>query len=94
MLGANIGTTLTTYIYTINQPQKVKKIIIYNILFNIFGALLFLCFIDYYIIFLKYIGILKVKKQTISLAHLIFNFATTVIIYIILIPIKFHDKLK
>ena len=92
MLGANIGTTITTYFYTLNQNIKVKKIIVYNILFNLFGALLFLCFIDYFIILLKLLNILQYKKQTIAIAHLIFNILTTLLTYILLIPFKFKEQ--
>ncbi len=91
MLGANIGTTIATYLYTINQNKKVKKVILYNIIFNIFGAILFLIFIDYFIILLNYINFLKYPNQTIALSHLTFNLLTTIILYIILIPFKFSN---
>lgn len=91
MLGANIGTTLTTYFYTLNQTKKTKQVIFYNILFNIFGALIFLSFLDFFILILDKLEVLQFKKHTIAISHLIFNVFTAVIFYIILIPFKFED---
>ena len=91
MLGANIGTTISTYVYTINQNAKVKKLIIINILFNLFGSLLFISFIDHFIWLLNIIKVDNFKDQVITIAHLIFNLLTTLLIYFVLIPFKFNN---
>ncbi len=87
MLGANIGTTITSYFFTINQSRSVKKIIIYNIIFNLFGAMFFLIFIDYFVFLLSMFNLLSFNKQIISISHFIFNLLSTFIIYLFFIPI-------
>lgn len=85
MLGANIGTTLTGYLATINTKNNTREIINMNLIFNILGVLLFIIL---FIPFLNCIKILEEKyfyenlKLSIATAHFIFNFITVLLAYI------------
>lgn len=85
MLGANIGTTLTGYIATINTNKFTKNIINMNLVFNILGVLLFIII---YIPFINHIKNMELKyfsyniKFSIAYSHFIFNLITVVLGYI------------
>lgn len=85
MLGANIGTTLTGYLATINTTNNTRTIINMNLIFNILGVILFI------ILFIPYINCIKYLenkyffdnlKLSIASAHFIFNFITVLLAYI------------
>lgn len=85
MLGANIGTTLTGYLATINTSKDTKIIINLNLLFNILGVLLFILLLTPYInhilsIEKKYL--FNNTKLSIAYAHFIFNLITVSLAYI------------
>ena len=85
MLGANIGTTFTGYLSTINTNNNTKKIININVLFNTLGVLLFLLIYNFFInhiIFIENKFFLSNIKFTIAYAHFIFNFISVVLGYI------------
>ena len=84
VLGANVGTCIATYLYTLSFPYKVKFAIKTNILFNLFSAILFFLFIKYFCIltlFLKNILSLN-KPATIALFQLIFNMFPALIVFL------------
>lgn len=85
MLGANIGTTLTGYIATINTNNNTKQIVNRNLLFNILGVILFIII---FTPFRNHISHLQNKyfsdnlKFSIAYAHFIFNLITVILGYI------------
>lgn len=85
MLGANIGTTLTGYITTINTKNNTRKIIHINVLFNILGVLVFIFLCNP---FIKHIINIENNffsqniKLSIAYAHFIFNFVSVILGYI------------
>lgn len=85
MLGANIGTTITGYIATLNTNNNTKTIINRNLLFNILGVIIFIVIFNP---FVKYVQYFEKKyffnnlKLTIAYAHFIFNLITVILGYI------------
>lgn len=95
MLAANIGTTLTGYISTINTDTYCKKIINCNLIFNIIGVLLFIIFLKPFINTIAYLQnnfFLYDKKMVIALGHFVFNFVTVILGYIFFPTFKFYLK--
>lgn len=85
MLGANIGTTLTGYLATINTSNNTKTIINRNLLFNIIGVFLFILFLKPFIIYINNIQnkyFTNNLKLSIAYAHFIFNLITVILAYI------------
>ena len=85
MLGANIGTTLTGYLATINTSNNTKTIINRNLLFNIIGVFLFILFLKPFIIYINNIQnkyFTHNLKLSIAYAHFIFNLITVILAYI------------
>jgi len=86
MLGANIGTTLTGYLATINTNNNTKTIVNRNLWFNILGALLFVLFFN---LFINHISNLETTyfynnlKFSIAYAHFLFNLITVILGYIL-----------
>lgn len=85
MLGANIGTTFTGFLATINTNNKTRDVIYANLIFNIIGVLLFYILLNPYINHLfniqnKYF--INNIKFTIAYAHFIFNLITVILGYI------------
>ncbi len=85
MLGANIGTTLTGYIATINTNNNTKKIVNRNLIFNIVGVFIFIIL---FTPFRNHISNLQNNfftnnlKFSIAYAHFIFNLITVILGYI------------
>lgn len=85
MLGANIGTTITGYLATINTNHNTKKIINRNLLFNILGVIMFIVIFIPFIKHIKYFEnkyFLNNLKFTIAYAHFIFNLITVILGFI------------
>lgn len=83
MLGANIGTTITGYISTINT-NNTRRIINANLIFNILGVLLFIVLFrpfSNFILRLQNDFFLHNIKLTIAWAHFIFNLVTVILGY-------------
>jgi len=97
MLGANIGTTLTGYIATINTTGETKKIINMNLIFNILGVLLFIFIFN---IFIRHITFMQDKyflnnlKLSIAYAHFIFNLISVILSYIFFDVFSYFLKSK
>lgn len=85
MLGANIGTTLTGYIATINTNNNTKTIVNRNLWFNILGVLLFILLFNQFINHISYIQNKYCSnnlKFSIAYAHFLFNLITVILGYI------------
>lgn len=84
MLGANIGTTITGYISTINT-NNTRSIINANLIFNILGVILFIVLFrpfSNFILRLQNDFFLHNIKLTIAWAHFIFNLVTVILGYV------------
>ena len=85
MLGANIGTTFTGYLATINSSKESRQIINLNLLFNVLGVLVFIILFNP---FASFINSLQNKyflhniKLTIAFSHFIFNLISVVLAYV------------
>lgn len=88
--GANIGTCVTALLAAIGKPREAVRAAAVHILFNVFGVILWIGFIDYLAQFVTAIspvdpsltGIDKLAAETprqIANAHTIFNVANTII---------------
>jgi len=85
MLGANIGTTLTGYIATINTSGNTKKIINLNLMFNIIGVILFMIVFNLFVSHISHMQnmfFINNLKLSIAYAHFIFNLITVILGYI------------
>jgi len=81
VLGANIGTTVTAVIALVGASIDAKRTALANILFNVFGAIVFLIFLHPFINLLfwienKFFG--ENSMSTIALGHVFFNIASTI----------------
>lgn len=83
MLGANIGTTISSYTYALSLNNNAKIAVKINILFNIFGTIIFIVFLKPFILFLEKIeNLFNLSKQlTVAYSHLIFNIISTIITF-------------
>jgi phosphate:Na+ symporter len=82
MLGANLGTAIASIIPAVSSTKEAKAAVYINIIFNLFGGILFIILLDPFSEFLKLIesGFLN-KKMTIAYSHLIYNTITAIIFY-------------
>lgn len=98
MLGANIGTTLTGYLATLNTSNQTKTIINMNLLFNIIGVVLFIIIFAPYLQFIRYMQdkyFINNLKFSIAFAHFIFNLISVILGYILFdLFIYFINKKK
>ena len=89
-LGANIGTCITAILAAIGKPREAVRAAMVHILFNIFGVLLWVGFIDQLAQFVTWFspsyemltGTAKLAAETprqIANAHTLFNIANTLI---------------
>jgi phosphate:Na+ symporter len=100
LFGSNIGTTITAIISSIGNSVPAKRTALAHVLFNLFGTVLFMIFINQYTSLLYFItNLLSLDpRMQIAFAHIIFNVITTLILIpfiskltnlvIILIPSK------
>ncbi|MEM2121126.1 MAG: Na/Pi cotransporter family protein [Candidatus Woesearchaeota archaeon] len=84
ILGANIGTTVTALLASIGTSKTAKKSALAHFLFNLFGVLLFLPFLNYFVKICSLMP-LELGKQ-IAMSHTIFNVTTTFIMLIFIKP--------
>jgi phosphate:Na+ symporter len=84
VLGANIGTTLTTLLTSIRMNYEAKRAAMAHVLFNIIGVLAIIPFLGFYSAFIKIMG--GSPAQQIANAHIIFNIISAVIFLIFLKP--------
>lgn len=91
LLGCNIGTTITACFACIGGGTQAKRTAFVHALFNILGALLFMCIL---IPYSKLVGLIESTilssiyqsngaplKMTLAIAHMIFNLTTTFILF-------------
>ena len=71
LLGANIGTSTTGLVVSLSMNTAAKRTATAQFLFNFFGVLLFLPFIDSFSLLIEDIG--GTAAQQVANAHLIFN---------------------
>jgi len=86
LLGANLGTTMTTLIASFRLNLYAKRTAVAHLLFNIFGVLLILPFLNLYTNFIISLG--GSVEQQIANAHTIFNIINAGIFLILLNPFK------
>lgn len=84
MLGANIGTTISSYSYAKSLNNNAKLAIKINILFNILGSLIFIIVLTPFINLLSYLrDTFDLNKELIvAYSHLIFNLSTSLVTFI------------
>lgn len=85
MLGANIGTTITGYLATINTQNNTKTIINLNLIFNIIGVLIFIIIFPLFIKHITYMEnlfFINNVKFSVAYAHFIFNLVSVILGYI------------
>ncbi len=86
VLGDNIGTTITSIMAATGGNANAKKTALVHVMFNTFGAVLFMVLLYPYTKFIElfstWIGINHLNsKFTISLAHVFFNLFTVLILF-------------
>lgn len=94
LLGANIGTTVTAVIASIGGGIESKKTSVFHLIFNIFGAVLFMILLIPWVMLMQVINdaiasdVLGLHPaMTIAIAHFVFNFITTFILFWFIKPI-------
>jgi len=80
ILGANIGTTVTAIIASLGASKTAKKSALAHLLFNVFGVLLFIPFLKYFIMLCNFIP--GGTGKQIAAAHTIFNVITSIVMLI------------
>lgn len=103
LLGTNIGTTVTAIFASLGGTAPAKRAALIHVIFNVFGALLFMIILIPYVRLIGYIetrwlwdGIPGSPKpeMTIAIAHMIFNIVTTFIMFwFINYLVKFATKI-
>ncbi len=83
LIGSNIGTTITAVFSAIGGSTESKRTAAIHTMFNVFGALLFMIILYP---FTQLIGLMEKSmnldsKMTIAVAHIIFNIASTFILF-------------
>ena len=86
ILGANLGTAVSTLIVTTDLNLFAKRTGYANVLFKAFGSLLFMIFVKQFIFVLQ--SITPNVGQQVALGHLIFNTVNTVFFLVILTPFE------
>ena len=104
MLGCNIGTTITACIAGAGGGVQAKRTAFVHVMFNVVGAVLFMALLWPFSKLMEIIegsmlaGLGPHPKMSIAIAHLIFNFITTFIMFflikvmVILATKLFKDK--
>jgi phosphate:Na+ symporter len=84
LLGANIGTSTTGLVVSLNMNTAAKRTATAQFLFNFLGVLLFLPFIDNFSLLIEDLG--GTAAQQVANAHLIFNSTCAVIFLLAIKP--------
>jgi phosphate:Na+ symporter len=82
LLGNNIGTTITAVLAAIGGSIAAKRASIFHVLFNVFGAVLFLILLNPYTKVVKFISNATnaTDEMTIAIAHIIFNVTVAILL--------------
>ncbi len=90
LIGCNIGTTVTAIIASIGGGVEAKRTAVVHAMFNIIGAVIFMillrwAFVPLMTVINDWLGTMDAfgpnSKMTIAIAHMIFNFTTTFILF-------------
>lgn len=83
LIGANIGTTITSLISCVGTTIDAKRTSFVHILFNIVGGIIFMILLYPYTLIMSNLeNILHLNKElTIALSHIIFNLVSTFILF-------------
>ncbi len=84
ILGANIGSSISSFIVALKLDLFAKRTGISNFIFNVIGAIVFLIFLKPFSILIQSLSN-DIATQT-ATAHLLFNLITTVFFLIFLTP--------
>ncbi|MGI6768296.1 MAG: Na/Pi cotransporter family protein [Bacilli bacterium] len=93
LIGCNIGTTITALLSSISGSREAKQAALFHLLFNFFGTLIFLIFLNPYTNLFnwtetRFLG--SNNKLTIAFAHIFFNSITTILVLLVL---KYFQRL-
>lgn len=86
ILGANLGSSLTSFVASSRLSIHSKRAGVANVLFNLMGSVVFMIFLPYYIDLLSFF-VKGVAQQT-ALAHILFNIINTTVFLILLTPFE------
>lgn len=86
ILGANLGSSITTLATSLNLNLHAKRVGFANFFFNLFGSLLFMLFLAPFTVVVQTFSN-NIAGQT-ALAHFLFNVLNTVIFLILLKPFE------
>jgi phosphate:Na+ symporter len=86
LLGANLGTTITTLIASSRMNLYAKRTAVAHLMFNVIGVILMLPFIGIYANFISSLG--GSVEQQIANAHTIFNVLAAIVFLILLNPFR------
>ena len=85
IIGANIGTTLNSFLSSLNTNLAAKRAAWSHIFFNIFGAIWVIVVFEYFVKFVDWIVPGEISPTTIgahvAMAHTIFNVINTVLLF-------------
>jgi len=92
LFGANIGTSITAFLASINAKREAKRVALAHTLFKVFGVLLFFWWIPYFAEIVRWISpagvsglsgaehLADVVPRQIANAHTLFNVSLTMIV--------------
>ncbi len=98
-LGANIGTCVTAMLASIGKPREAIRAALVHVLFNIFGVLLWVSFIDHLAQFVTSFSpsrsryfqselLAATTLRQIANAHTVFNVANTTVLHLVHHPVR------
>ena len=87
ILGANIGTCITAMLAAIGKPREAVRAAVIHVLFNVFGVLIWLAFIDYLVQVSVWVSpvadsgesLTGAVPRQIANAHTVFNVINTIL---------------
>lgn len=88
MLGANIGTTISSLIYSLKESVDAKKLVIASLLFNVFGVLFSIPFLYIYMNAINNLHF----EYLISVSHIIFNIISGILGLLFIRPLCYITK--
>lgn len=83
LIGSNIGTTITAVMAAAGAPTNAKRTACVHTMFNIIGAILFMCLLTPYYLLMDRIQVWchLNPSLTIAVAHIIFNLVSTFVLF-------------
>ena len=87
LIGCNIGTTVTAVFACVGGGVQAKRTAMVHAMFNVVGALMFMCLLWPYSKLIEIIedtllkGLGENPSMSIAVAHMIFNLLTTIVLY-------------